>query len=320
MTVKNITSRVLLKERAKGMIAHPAPVAKARNGFERSVSTSKWFDYCWLSPLEATALFAQACLKAHESNWCLRWNSEEDVSEGGVLLAGVKFNARDFANLWQGRRYADGLGIRYDFFMKHLYAISNRRRGKLRPVRNQIIPLHWTYPLYSGLRDRWRKHRRLEWIMVSELPQYRTEAFCGLPAQVAHRNWVLDQIELKGTRLNDIGRMVFVERLVPVEMAIKRFGIVAVRQAESDTEGYTRAELAEPPESSLWPACFMMPHAIDLASTCSKCPLHERCKTGERVVRNALVRLYGTDDPAASKIDPAAVDVPKRRERLKVVR
>jgi hypothetical protein len=63
-----------------------------------------------------------------------------------------------------------------------------------------------------------------------------------------------------------------------------------------------------------------MPHAIDLLGACSSCPLTERCAKGERVVRNALVRLYGTDDPGASNIDPAAVEAPKRRERLKVLR
>jgi hypothetical protein len=320
MIAVKLTSAALLKERAKGMIASPAPIAKARIGFERSVSRSKWFDYSWLSPLEATALFAQACLRAHEANWCLRWQSEEGLSEGSVLLAGVKCSPRDFTDLWSARRRADSMGIPYDFFMKHLYSISNRRRGKLRPVRNQIIPLHWTYPLYTGLRDRWRKHRRVERLMVSELPQYRNEAFCRLPAQIAHRNWVLDQIELRGTRDDDIGRMTFVERLVPADKAIARFGSVAVRRAEVMTEHCSPAEHVEVPESSLWPACFVMPHAIDLPGACSACPASERCAKGERVVRNALVRLYGTDDPGASNIDPAAVEAPKRRERLKVLR
>jgi hypothetical protein len=319
MTIIKFPSSVDLKARAKTIIGAAALVPKDRLARERQLFSRKWFDYRWLSPFEATELFAEACMRASLDNWCIRWKSNVEAAEGGLRLAGVRFSAQDVLALWDARQSADEMGIPYDFFMKHLYRISNRRRGQYRPGREQIIPLHWTQPLYTGLRDGWRNHHRYRRVMVSELPQYRVEAFRGLPAQIEHRRWVLDHIEYQYDREFYIGRFVFVDRLVPPEMAAARFGEMALKKARTRIAGSGLTEVEEVSNSILWPACFTSPHAVDVTKGCSSCSLVERCTAGAEVVRKALVHQYGTDDPVVGAHPPASPMPADRGGRLKMI-
>jgi hypothetical protein len=310
MTITSIPSGAGLKGRAKAIVAAARLIPKNRLARERYLASVKWFDYRWLSPFEATELFTETCLRAYTENWCIRWRSNVEASEGGLRLAGIRFSAEDALALWDARQSADEMGIPYNFFMKHLYRISNRRRGQHRPSREEIIPLHWTQPLSRGLRDEWRNHHRYRRVMVSELPQYRVEAFRGLPAQIEHRRWVLDHIEYQRDRDFYIGRFVFLERLVSPEMAAARFGEMALKKAQAEIGGSSPTELEEVSDSSLWPACFTLPHAVDVTKGCSSCPLVGSCTAGGEIVKKALVQCYGTDDAVVSP-RPQARPVPR---------
>jgi hypothetical protein len=138
--------------------------------------------------------------------------------------------------------------------------------------------------------------------MYSELPQYRNEHFRGLPAQIAHRDWVVQQIKLRGAWPHLIGRACFVERILPDERAIAEFGEEAVERARGEVTGDTPAEMVTLSDDAFWPACFVVPHAHDAeCPICQACPYRKPCSTGEAKIREVLHHRHGSDDPVRAR-------------------
>jgi hypothetical protein len=128
--------------------------------------------------------------------------------------------------------------------------------------------------------------------MVSSLPQYRNENFRNEPAQIAHREWVLKQLEATMNRDGRIAAAVFEARVIPEALVAKKFGAARLESAKSSifVAGIAPAELLSD-SLRFAPSCFGLPRAIKpIEPSCSMCPLLTTCAKLEQGIRNLIIK------------------------------
>jgi hypothetical protein len=286
------------KDRAKAILQVAARIEKPLLEYERDLATRKWFDYRFTSPVQATQIFIEACDSAFRDHWGANWNMN-DGKRDEYLAATSARPTLTYADFWKARQDADVFGLPYPFFVNLSIEDSyNRRRGRL-PRPSQVFRSDYSFVYIERIMEKWTSYRKELRLMVSQLPQYRTEAFRSLPAQIAHREWVINQIKLRYSDPHVIGRLVHMERLLPLEMAVELFDSERLAKAARAVEGEPPVETAATTDGDFWPGCFMVPHAFStVSSSCSICPVATHCGNADRVLRDVLVRLHGNDNPA----------------------
>jgi hypothetical protein len=294
----SLPSGVKPKERANAMLQVAARIEMPLLEYERELATEKWFDYRFTSPAQATQVFVEACDTAFREHWGANWNTNDGKLDDRQPLT-VADSPLAYADFWKARQDADMFGLPYPFFIRSCIEESYKwKRGRL-PRPSQVFRRDYSFAYIKRLVEKWTSYRKEIHLMVSRLPQYRTEAFRGLPAQIDHLEWVIEQIKLRHSDSHLIGRLVYVERLLPLEMAVELFDSERIAEAARAVEGEIPVQTAAVTDDDFWPNCFMVPHAFStVSSSCSICPVATRCDNADRELRETLVRLHGNDDPA----------------------
>lgn len=88
---------------------------------ERELSIMKWFDYRFMSPLEATLEFVEDYRFVYRAIW--KSNFDASTAERGWFA-----DRREFLTFWNARVAADALGVRYRFFIFTTMEAALRRR------------------------------------------------------------------------------------------------------------------------------------------------------------------------------------------------
>jgi len=184
--------------------------------FEADLFTHKWFDYRFMSPLQATRLYIQAFDGAFRSHYAqnLDVNAAKYVRTISVdsIFAGLdapessthKKAKSHFTACWHGRQMADLLGMPYEVYLD--LAFEYRLRYWNRPYLPQ--PQH----LYSDLvvdrvQQRWSELQEAR-LYTSDHPAYLIENFQALPAQNDYHEWLRKQAMLRSNPAELIGRFV----------------------------------------------------------------------------------------------------------------
>lgn len=94
---------------------------------ERNLLTSKWFDYRFLSPLEATELFVEA----YRAQYKIEFTREIDRSHAdavdGVRLEQLYNDPKMRTQIWRARQRADETGMPYDVYMQASFNFASRK-------------------------------------------------------------------------------------------------------------------------------------------------------------------------------------------------
>jgi hypothetical protein len=115
---------------------------------ERDLYTTKWFDYRFLSPTEATELFRIEYKKAFKLGWRTYQDRNEAEFKSGLFEMPnfrkpsdkdtIKLK-REYTSLWRARQGADALGVPYDFLIREtIDALMASGRCQTMPRPNQI--------------------------------------------------------------------------------------------------------------------------------------------------------------------------------------
>lgn len=158
--------------------------------FERSLYDTKWFDYRFLTPLDATLLYIRAFHDAYRDAY--RANFDRAVGDVIRVVTPQDFfdnferKHADLVGCWRGRQVADGLGMPYELYTS--LAINFRLRywkQRFAPKANML----YSEMIVEKVAEAWQD-RQTARAYYSEHPNYRVENFRGTPAQIAHRQWL----------------------------------------------------------------------------------------------------------------------------------
>ena len=271
---------------------------------ERRLQTTKWFDYRFMSPIEATELFVEAYSSAYQHYYGKYFNSEKAPGKSGVRQHAWKSSHREFTSFWRARQFADELGVPYDQFVDGVfYACGRRKWGRL-PRPNQIYGAKFGVAVKSRVIQQWREWTEEAKLTFSKLPQYRNENFVGLPAQVAHRDWVVSQLKTWHGDHYKMAALCFVDEVLPIERAIAEFGEAQFERARlyATDNGLAAIPTTLLSDAEMRPSCFGVLNAHDAAATeCIGCPMQAPCSHATAFVKAKAIEKIGSDDPRAER-------------------
>lgn len=297
------------KARYETNLASAARLDKKYLEKEAYLSTTKWFDYKFMPPADATDLFKQAYQKAYKAKWRETQDGSDASLKEGVMRAPIrglqvseKANAnqlREYTSLWVARQRADELGIPYPFFIEHVLEAHMRNGYTKIPRPNQLAAGPTREKILMKVSEAW-----LEWLAnsftFSRLPQYMNQAYRNHPAQNDHRNWVLAQLKIG--RPFDVGRACFIDQVLPEALAIAKYDEERLSQARDAVARETAVPFRGVAPLGLLPSCFGLPHAFEKGHPiCSACPHAQHCEKMDAKGRCELVKKYGFSDPRAAK-------------------
>ncbi|MBA9071032.1 hypothetical protein FHR71_004809 [Methylobacterium sp. RAS18] len=260
---------------------------------ERVISGVKWFEYRFISAVQATELFYETYIRLYREAFRRDFDAGTAVLKRAVPVGGLWSSSGEFSAAWRARQIADGFGMPYDFFIRECIAAGIRRGVTRVPRPNQL------YNLLSipHLQDRWAEHCKAMTVF-SQLRQYRVEAFCGLPAQLEHQRWVIGSLKARHARPFAIAQACFVDRIFTLDRAKAEFDPYVVERMLFEATGMKADPAPALRATNFLPSCFGLPHACSPSiSPCIECHVREECRTAEAKVRGKVARRYGSEKP-----------------------
>jgi hypothetical protein len=271
---------------------------------ERKLQTTKWFDYRFISPLEATELFVEAYSSAYQYYFGKYFDTKSAQGKTGVRQRLWKSSLREFTSFWRARQFADELGVPYDQFVDGVFHACGRRNWSRLPRPNQIYGAKFAPAVKDRVIRQWREWTEEAKLMFSRLPQYRNEHFVGLPAQVSHRDWVVSQLKVRHGDHEKIAELCFVQEVLPIDRAIAEFGDEQFERAKryATDRGLAATPVAPLSVAETRPSCFGLLNGPDAAATeCIGCPLQVPCSGATAFVKAQAIEKIGSDDPRAER-------------------
>jgi hypothetical protein len=252
---------------------------------ERERAHTKWFAYRFMSPLEATKLFADLYRTAFK-RYVRTHRDVGDADEANGLssrLFGVPSSS--LTEVWNARQRADEIGLPYNLLMEFSFDFAGRRTRKRAPRPGQLFDsgaaqIAWPLELEKWIADPLHVD-----VQRLDMPQYKHENYRSFPVQEEFHNYILESLhERVGTWGLKLAHHCLSRRHLPVSKAIK----LVPKGARASTIRHLRGELelstelngsAERlPDIALAPACFGVPFSVEESSPeCAVCPLARRC-------------------------------------------
>ena len=268
---------------------------------ERERAHTKWYAYRFMSPLEATKLFADLYRTAFKRY--VRTHRDVGDAEAANGLGARIFGGPNssLTELWNARQRADELGLPYNLLMDFSFDFAGRRKRKRAPRPGQLFDsgdaeIAWPLSL-----EKWIVDPLYLEVQRLSMPQYRNENYRSLPVQMEFHDYILESIEERvGAWGPKLAHHCLTRRHLPLSKAIK---IVpkgareyAVRHLRGELELITEQgrDTERLPDLSFAPACFGLPFAVQEASLeCLACPLASSCSQAVRAVSEHMHDRHG---------------------------
>lgn len=197
--------------------------------FERMLAHSKWFDYRFLHPVEATRLYVEAYEGEYRAAYASTFSTLRSQyvkftgwSEMVSLLEDPDKGRKHremLAGFWRGRQVADAIGMPYDLYIR--LALKERLRfWKQRYLPNPSM-------LYSELivervAELW-KERQTARLYVGNHRNYYLHRYIGSQAQNDHHEWLFNQAQIRSNPSYQLARFIQ-DELLPEEKVRSRVG------------------------------------------------------------------------------------------------
>lgn len=276
---------------------------------ELMLTATKWPNYRFLTPMQATRLFKEAYVAEYR-----RYHARNtDYREAEALRIGRNLdlarNTKHNTQLWRARQIADGLGMPYGAYMEFTFAFAEARRRKYAPQPNQLGPSQKSAAAWSGkLVEFWTPERKWMVLEAEEpLPEYRLSNDLGLAVQAQFRAELLDL-----GRSGVIDRETFLnlhvamleqlsatecEAAFPDWIALETMKEMLEARKAGIVTGYTYAEVDS---SRIRPSCYGLP-GIDATTEapCQTCNLRPGCHALRHEILDQMTVHFGSQDPIA---------------------
>lgn len=272
---------------------------------ERERAHTKWYAYRFMSPLEATKLFADLYRTAFKRYV----RTHRDVGDADAANGlGTRIFGRPNSSLtevWNARQRADELGLPYNLLIEFSFHFAGRRTRKRAPRPGQLFDsgaggIAWALELEKWIVD----PLHLE-VQRLSMPQYRHENYRFFPVQREFHEYILESIEERvGAWGPKLAHHCVSRHHLPISKAIK----LVPKGARAIALRYLRGELEldyeqnggndRLPDIALAPACFGLPFAACVTSLeCVECPLANLCSNAARAASDHMQGSYGALSP-----------------------
>ncbi|UVK54903.1 hypothetical protein DBIPINDM_001379 [Mesorhizobium sp. AR02] len=278
-------------------------------GKEAKLMTTKWFNYRFLSPLEATMLFGDMYVRALRGY--VRQHIERDLAQKvrGIKSGIPKQRARWFTQLWAARQRADEFPIPYDLQLAFAFDFAAGRKRRWSMLPNQVHASEnnneaWWATFHSFVEN----HLPTYMHRLNELPQYRLEHDRGLAAQHEFREIMAAELNVSSKSWVDwIGEMVVARRHLCVRDAMELVpSDCRTEVRDSVRNDYLRARWTPAPREPLDDedfslSCFGVQESIDRNSDpCASCPLVQKCMVVAAGTVDAVILNTGSSSPVVN--------------------
>lgn len=297
------------KERIDALVSAGKKIEHKHMSKERDLLVTKWPDYRFLGPDEATILFAKTYQSAFKDRLAKCFDAKISKSAKGIDFLKLKTASKEYTQMWIARQNADEMTMPYRMYVSFCLDFALRRNRRQFPRPNQLRASKTTefawFAEFQKMFEDWLKGGAFR---PSDLPQYALENYRALPAQDDFRKYVIYISKMSGWRLRRvIEERVFEKSQLPLEMCCEIRGDDAWEQAvQSLTDEHrfrpaTSFKYAKICDADMWQSCFGVPNARDpQKAPCSWCPQSAQCERIGRFVLNRIAAQTGEQDPIAA--------------------
>ncbi|WP_454654967.1 hypothetical protein [Bosea beijingensis] len=321
--VKN--QRDLLQARMKEIIISAEIISPETFALERELHGKKWFDYCFMSPCQATKLFAEAYVHAYRAAWRQHFDRDEAAKRKGLLrmpsFSRPALDAKErqvWTSLWCARLFADDLGVPYDLFCRVAFKFWLDHGPTRLPQPNQLYSGKWAVGIRDAVLAEWRETctHNTRW---TSLGQYNIDANCSTLAGARHAEWCVGVLKQKHARPFQIADIVYGCRFIPNAMADAAFGADRMEAVNAEPVMASAADVSALRQYDFAPSCATVPHAFDSRSEqCQACHFSENCSKAQPWVLRKIIERHGSIDPVNARKKSQTRDrVAKHRARTK---
>lgn len=191
-------------------------------GKEASLFDTKWFDYRFLHPARATALFAHFYRQAYKDEMRTRADMKRAPYMEPIpfIIDGIfKVSQRNLSGLWKTRQVADGLGIPYDRYCSYLMRETERRGWQWLPKPSQM----YAEELVAIAVSKWLEDTAIRLFLPTD-KFYLAENYEEHPYQIDFHKYLFALTEARLNRDYFVARLLFDAKVLPIDIATQHFG------------------------------------------------------------------------------------------------
>ncbi|MES0824930.1 hypothetical protein [Ruegeria sp. SCP11] len=275
---------------------------------EAEVMPTKWPEYRFLTPMDATKQFHRAYIEAYKNYY----RENIDVIAASDIKIGFKLSyfkrSSDLTQLNNARLKADRIGLPYPAYLEFAFKFAAARKRKFPPQPNQLWPTEKAYDAWlTKIVEFWSDDRHgLELNRMKVMPQYAYFSYQGLPAQRQFRKEMLDLVSRGVYSIDGFVAKHVVERQYFRAVDCHFLGEKAVecaeRKAREDVaNGFLRTvELKTPTSKKFYQSCFGVPGVVTSDNPiCSTCTQRGDCELARQTVISKTLSETGFADPIA---------------------
>lgn len=167
---------------------------------EAELNQTKFWDYRFMHPTQATQLYAQSYAAALKRAVSRRTDLWMGLNMKGLKKACIfELDARSITGFWKGRQMADRIGCPYDFYCEHAMLFADKARMTFLPSSSQMytrtVPerLQGLPSLVEYVVERWVA-RIAHSTFYATHEAYLSDNFCGGQEQIEYLNFLFNKI------------------------------------------------------------------------------------------------------------------------------
>lgn len=194
-------------------------VGNDRLKHEKVLFQSKWFDYRFMHPYQATLKYAEEYTPAFRYHYCRAFGYEKGKYFRPLKKSFAELDKAVLTGLWRGRQVADAIGMPY----KEFITVAFEKRLRHWKQRYMPRPFHLYGEQQTELVvDRWDEMCRSK-LYRSRMPELHNDNYDNLPIQNDHHDWLFEQVDHMASGETTLKNLV-VDGWMPIEKIKSRYG------------------------------------------------------------------------------------------------
>lgn len=193
---------------------------------EAELRTTRWFDYRFMTPAQATYLFAAEYRKAYIDAFA-RTRDIRKAEEIRPFSPDDIFDSKELNAMWQARQAADAIGCKYDFFLRFAFLRFEHRGWRFFPRANHLS----AEELVLDIRDAWGTTCRAS-LQTAALDTFQAAAFDQLPEQSEYYTWLCSQVRQREHPHLALSGLVYTNGVMPEQVASEHFTQEIMKRAK----------------------------------------------------------------------------------------
>jgi hypothetical protein len=195
---------------------------------EAKAMHNKWFDYRLWPHLKASYYFAE-CYKRAYQNFFAETRDKETSKIIPVFHHHDPMQSRQKTNIHLARQAFDIVGVRYEFGIRFAMKRFCERGWKSMPRTNQL----YGDEIITDMKEAWDAECRAK-LQIADNPYFLAENYCGDIIQNQYHDWLEGQVNKRVHKYMTVGQLVYINKVMPEEVAITRFGSELVARGKKD--------------------------------------------------------------------------------------